>query len=148
MGEILLFLEQHMTVERVHARPSASTSVSRDFCVIHKRLPDCVRGFCWGSASSVSSSTRREKKNHGRVQKSGRQTIGCAEGKAGQQFKAQKFIHRVDGWTEAANQFPLQRRREVRVEEQLASASGHELLNLPYADANIGLVIDWSEQYF
>lgn len=53
-----------------------------------------------------------------------------------------------NGWTEAANQFPLQKRREVRVEEQLASATGHELLNLPYTHANIGLVIDRSEQYF
>lgn len=43
---------------------------------------------------------------------------------------------------DAANQFPLQKRREEERKSGLESARGRVLLNLHHIDANIGVGID------
>lgn len=116
-----------MEEERVHAWPSASTSVSRDFCVIQKRLPDCVRGSCRGSASSVSSSKRGGKKSSWptelRLQNSGSQ-LGVQNDKLAKEKGTQRCTLREYGW----GCWRYERK------SGLASASGRVLLNRHHID--------------
>lgn len=113
-----------MEEERVHAWPSASTSVSRDFCVIQKRLPDCVRGSCRGPAPSVSSSKRGGKKSswptEPRLQNSGKSNqLGVQNDKQAKEKGTQRCTLREYAWGS----------RRYERKSGLASASGRVLLN-------------------